>query len=758
MPPEGEAPRDGMIDGSWSTAVKQFFGTSYEAYDSNNGYSSSSPTGPISHVWFTGAKGILTEVMWPSIDTPQIKDNQFLVSDGSSFLFQEKTDATTKVEWLAKGVPAYKITNTDSNHRFVIEKTIFTDPDRDTLIERVRITRNISGLQFYVLHKPAVENTPMGNSAQASLGLATDTLGGIALPAGLYAWQDNSAQAMITDLGFTQVSAGFEGASDGYQDLTHNGYHMNDHYKAATSGNVALMGLLALPATTGVTEFNIAIGFGTTAQAAVQTAQASLSAGVGTLQNTYMNQWSAYQDTIFDLSGVSSDGGNLFRSSVALLKSSEDKTHAGAFVASPTIPWGDFQTDRNTTPTVNGTRTHQTGGYHLVWPRDLYQMATTFMAIKDTKSAIASLNFLKSAQYGPGLGSWQFGFRSHDKNGSFPQNMWTTTEPFWGGLQMDETAMPIILTYRLWKAGQITPHNYWDMVSRAADFIQQFGPWSPQERWEEVIGASPSTIAAEITSLWTAAEIADEEGDSQRATIYRETADSWASKSGDNIDTWAFTTSGSLPGGNYFVRIIGASSFSEIWNPNTAQTFPMANGSGTWPERDIVDGGFLELVRFGIRPALNQHIQQTLPVYDAEIRVDVPGIGPGFRRYLHDRYNYDGDTGQQTDGMLWPFLTGERGHYELESAIESGLSIPGLDSTIQPYIQTMEKMATPTFFLPEQVWDFGTRAGTPTGSAVPLGWTHGEYIKLLRSRNDRAVFDRIPSVANRADLLSQINK
>jgi glucoamylase len=70
MPPEGEAPRDGMIDGSWSTAVKQFFGTSYEAYDSNNGYSASSSTGPISHVWFTGAKGILTEVMWPSIDTP----------------------------------------------------------------------------------------------------------------------------------------------------------------------------------------------------------------------------------------------------------------------------------------------------------------------------------------------------------------------------------------------------------------------------------------------------------------------------------------------------------------------------------------------------------------------------------------------------------------------------------------------------------------------------------------------------------------
>jgi glucoamylase len=439
--------------------VKQFFGTSYEAYDSNNGYSGNSSTGPISHVWFTGAQGILTEIMWPSVDTPQVKESQFLVSDGSSFLFQEKTNSVTKVEWLAKGVPAYKITNSDSNGRFVIEKTIFTDPDRDTVIEHVRITRNIAGLQFYVLHKPAVENTPMGNSAQASLGLASDTLGGALLPAGLYAWEDTSAQALIADIGFTQVSAGFEGASDGYQDLLQNNDHMTLHYKTATGGNVALTGQLNIPQTAGVTEFNIAMGFATTPLVASQIAQTSLNSGVSSLQSTYMNQWSAYQDTIFDLSGVSSDGGNLFRSSVALLKSSEDKTHAGAFVASPTIPWGAFQDDKNATPIVNGTRTHQTGGYHLVWPRDLYQMATTFLAIKDTKSAIASLNFLKSAQYGPGLGSWQFGFRTHDKNGSFPQNMWASGEPFWGGLQMDETAMLSSLESRTNCATRLLGHG-----------------------------------------------------------------------------------------------------------------------------------------------------------------------------------------------------------------------------------------------------------------------------------------------------------
>src|SRR5262249_38714457 len=156
----------------------------------------------------------------------------------------------------------------------------------------------------------------------------------------------------------------------------------------------------------------------------------------------------------------------------------------------------------------DGTRAHLTGGYHLVWPRDLFQMATTFMALRDYRSAIASLNFLRSAQFGPKDGRWEFGGRAHVKDGSFRQNMWGNGDPFGAGLQLDEVAMPVVLAYRFWKAGQIRIDDYWDMVRRAADFIQSFGPWTPQERWEEIYGASPSTIAAEITALWTASEIA----------------------------------------------------------------------------------------------------------------------------------------------------------------------------------------------------------------------------------------------------------
>ena len=735
---QGEAFREGMHAARWSSANKQFVGTAFEAYDSKHGYSSQSATAPISKVWFTGGRGILNEIMWPSVDTPQVKDSQFVVSDGASFVCQERTDASSHVEWLAAGVPAFRVTNTDPLGRFTIEKTIFTDPDRDVVLTHVRIDRHVSGLNIYYLHKPGVSNTPLGNSA-----LVSNT--------GLYAWQGSQAQAVLFSVPLRAVSAGFEGASDGWTDLTAH-FQMNYRFETATNGNVAEMAWLDLGGAAGVSEFDVAIGFGSDVGVAEAAARTSLSIGYEPVLSEYARQWTEYQRTLVDLSSESGDGGALFRSSIAVLKSSEDKTSAGAIVASPTVPWGNHHDDNNSEVYRNGSRAHQTGGYHMVWPRDLYQMATTFMAVGDPASAVASLNFLRAAQYGPDSGTWKFGFRTHSKDGSFPQNCWTNGEVYWAGLQMDEVAMPVVLAYRLWHAGEINVHDYWDMVRRASDLIATFGPWSPQERWEEAPGASPSTIAAEIAALWTAGEIAQAVGDTARARHYRETADSWSAKPGDNVEAWTFTSTGQWGNGHYYTRIQGSSAVDEAWNPNGETKINLANGAGQWREKDLTDGGFLELVRFGVRPALDGAIIASLPVLDATIGVDLPGIGPGWKRYLHDRYNYADDSGEQTDGMIWPFFTGERGHYELERALEEGRGAQGASDAALPFVVAMEKMATPTHMLPEQVWDSGPAVGQATGSATPLGWTHGEYIKLLRSRRDGAVYDRLRVVEERTQL------
>ena len=471
-----------------------------------------------------------------------------------------------------------------------------------------------------------------------------------------------------------------------------------------------------------------------------------------------------------DLSPFSGDSGILFRASVAILKSMEDKTFSGAFVASPSVPWGQHRFDSGSlsesaragttlqaaTSFFNlaspSPRSGQTGGYHLIWPRDLYQMATTFLALGDSSSAIASLNYFKRIQYGPEHGTWNYGFRSRARDGSFLQNCWVNGEPFWTQLQMDQTALPIVLVNRLWKSQHIQLKDYWDLVRRAANFIEEFGPWSAQERWEENYGASPSTVAAQIAALWSAGKMASAMGEAESAKKYFARADSWSHKPSDNIDSWTFTSAGTRGNGKYFTRIEGAADYSQIWNPNDDASLWIGNGGGSHQEKDVLDGGFLELVRLGVRKALNTAILETLPEYDSFVKSETKQ-GPGFYRYTYDRYNYDDESGLQTAGMLWPLLSGERGHYEISAAAEKGLSLNEIRASARPFILAMESFATPSHMIPEQVWDKDARQGKPTGSATPLGWAHGEYIKLLQSAEVGFNGETIGSIADRSKML-----
>jgi glucoamylase len=169
-------------------------------------------------------------------------------------------------------------------------------------------------------------------------------------------------------------------------------------------------------------------------------------------------------------------------------------------------------------------------------------------------------------------------------------------------------------------------------------------------------------------------------------------------------------------------------------------------GPYEYPAREIVDAGFLDLVRFGIRKPDTALMADSLAVVDAVLKVDTPA-GPCWRRYNHDGFGQRDDGEPYEDwgtGRAWPLLTGERGHYELTA---------GRDP--RPYIRTMEGFASDTGLLPEQVWDAADLReahmflGKPTGAAMPLMWAHAEYVKLLRSSFDASVFSQVPEVADR---------
>jgi glucoamylase len=162
-----------------------------------------------------------------------------------------------------------------------------------------------------------------------------------------------------------------------------------------------------------------------------------------------------------------------------------------------------------------------------------------------------------------------------------------------------------------------------------------------------------------------------------------------------------------------------------------------------FPAAEIVDAGFLELVRYGIRKAGDPLIEDSLRVVDAVLKKDFPA-GPCWLRYTHDGYGQR-DDGSGFDiwgvGRPWPLLCGERGHYELAA---------GRD--VRSYVVALERFATATKLLPEQIWDLPDNPaalltyGGPTGSAMPLMWAHAEYVKLVRSVGDGQVFDLIPEV------------
>jgi glucoamylase len=68
---------------------------------------------------------------------------------------------------------------------------------------------------------------------------------------------------------------------------------------------------------------------------------------------------------------------------------------------------------------------------------------------------------------------------TQEADGYWAQNMWLDGRPYWMGLQMDETAFPILLVDALRReapkeAGDL--RRWWKLVHRAAGFLARNGP------------------------------------------------------------------------------------------------------------------------------------------------------------------------------------------------------------------------------------------------------------------------------------------
>ncbi len=685
----------------WTSSAKSGVGTSLN---------------PASRVWFTLSHGILNEIYYPRVDQACTRDLGLIITNGRDFISEEKRHTSSRVTYSVEDVPAYHLVNTCGEGRYRIEKDIITDPRRDVVLQRTRFTAlqgRLEDYHLFVLLAPHLGNHGAGNTARVG------AYKGVPM---LFAERDGNALALACSATWLKRSVGFVGVSDGWQDLMRHRL-MTWEYTCAENGNVALCAEVDMQSCSGT--FLIAVGFGGNPAEAGNRALASLYDGFESAQTRYTSEWQAWQRRLPVIDSGKRDDHNLFQVSTAVLQTHESKRFPGGLIASLAIPWGFSKGDDDL------------GGYHLAWPRDLVESAGGLLAAGAREDVHRVLHYLQVTQ---------------EADGYWPQNMWLDGTPYWSGIQMDETAFPILLVdlARREKAldnGELT--SLWPMVRRAAIFLVRNGPVTQQDRWEEDAGYSPFTLAVEIAALLVAADLADANNDSAGAAYLRETADTWNA----NVERWVYVTGTDLAKRvgveGYYVRIAPPET-ADAASPK-AGFVPIKNrpaGQSSEPAVHIVSPDALALVRFGLRAADDPRIANTVKVIDALLKVETP-FGPAWHRYNDDGYgeHEDGSAFDGTGiGRAWPLLTGERAHYELAA---------GRRAEAERLLKAMESFANEGGMLSEQVWDVPDIPnkelffGKPSGSAMPLVWAHAEYVKLRRSLHDGRIFDTPPQTVQR---------
>jgi glucoamylase len=660
---------------TWTPADKDGYGTS---------------TTTTSKVWHTLEDGRLTEVFYPDLGTPSVRSLEFVVSDKKGFSQRDTEASRHSTRLIDSRSLTYRQVNVEPG-RYRIAKTYVEDPARNVLMIRVRFT-SLSGkkLRLDLVYDPSLGNDHEDDVAHPSRHelLASDTGSPV-------------SSAVIGSPRFAHTSS------------------------QSTQGDVVQTAQTSLTGRRNHDALTVALGFGRAPSDALAAARASLDRGFAAVRDRYENGWHRY------LAGLkrppASADTDLYNASVMTLAAHEDKTYRGGYIASPTMPWVWGKGLEN-----------PSGAYHLVWARDLYQIATALTAAGDRAGANRAVEYLFLRQQKP--------------DGSFPQNSTVDGTPHWTNLQLDEVALPIVLA---WQLGRTGPGLY-DHIKRAADFIVNYpgAPNSPQERWENQSGYSPGTIAAEIAGLVCAADIARKNGDAASAARWEQTADDWHSR----VEGWTATTNGPYAPKPYYLRL------TKDGDPNAGTTYNIGDSGPIVDQRKVVDPSFLELVRLGVKNANDPVVKNTVGVVDQQL-----SAGDATGRYFWHRFNFDGygekkdgsdwDIGfppnptevwanNVTIGRNWPIFGGERGEYELLTGDTAGA---------RRRLSDMARAANQGEMLPEQVWapDFppagqpGFPLGEGTFSATPLAWSHAQFVRLAWSVQEGHPVERPGIVAAR---------
>jgi glucoamylase len=712
--------------------------------------------GQSSKAWYTVADGTLSDTYAPTIDNTDVKSLDPIVT-GPGFTALQPRDMTYTVASLDGSGMACQVTAHDAAHDFNVITDFITDPSAEAVVMRftlVPLPGAPPGLHLYLRLNPLLNGHGGGgtdNAGGESATTAATQRGPIPLSYSTNSFTEAVNRSYATPIyaalaassPFAATETGYAGAaSDGLTELDGSGA-LTSTAPDASNGNVVQTVEL------GSNSETVALGFGSTENDALGTALTASAAPFAATYAAYQAGWRAYDAGLrspqsFGQTGVDATTVRAYYLSANVLKASEDKTFAGATAASLASPWGQAVPAGQT---ASDGLAPYFGSYREVFPRDAYETFTGFLVDGDLATARQLVDY------------WFDDMQL--ANGSFPRNGLLNGEaaPDTGGLQLDETADPILAA---WQAGMAGDSSlYTEHIKPAADFLVANGPSDGVERWEEQAGFSPSTMADEVAGLVAAAAIAGVQKDTASQRLFLATADNFRRL----ILTTTVTDNGPLSSQPYFIRV------DKTGNPDAAASYTLGNGDSTsYDQRAVVDQGFLELVRLGELPASDPLVTNSLAVTGQALAAPTPS-GTGVMRYNGDGYgdceqsvyndcSVTGEpwaTNDEGTGHPWPVLSGENGEYQV-AAGDSAAETADLDF--------MLNSASGIGLVPEQVWNYpdvpaspygsdpttasiGFTDGQADGSAAPLTWAQAQLLRLIADQAAGKLIEQPSIVAQR---------
>jgi glucoamylase len=715
-----------------------------------------------SKAWYTMADGIVSDVYAPTIDNTDVKSLDPIVA-GPGFTSLQPRDMTYTATALDDTGMACEITAHDAAHHFNVVTDAITDPGSESVVLHytlVPLPGAPPGLHLYLDFNPLLNGHAGGgaaNSGAESATIVATSRGPVPLSYSTDSFTEAVNRSYATPVyaalaasqPYQQVETGFAGtASDGLTELDAAGALTSAVEQGgapdASNGNVAQTVELAGDSDT------VALSFGASEDSALTAALGASARPWSATYAQYRAGWRAYDSALRPPASfgnkqqVTTAERQAYYLSANVIMASMDKTFPGASAASLASPWG--QAVPAGQPAGNGLARYF-GSYREVFPRDAYETFTGFLTDGDIATARQMVRYWFDDLQLP--------------NGSFPRNglLNGMAAPDTGGLQLDETADPILAA---WQAGLATDAAlYTDHVKPAADFLVANGPADGVERWEEQSGFSPSTMADEVAGLVAAAAIAGVQGDAASQRLFLATADDFRNL----ILATTVTSDGPLSSLPYFIRL------SKNGNPGSAYSYTLGNGDpNSYDQRSVIDQGFLELTRLGELPAASPLISNSLAVAASAIGAPTAS-GAGVLRYNGDGYgdceqpvyndcSANGQpwaTSDQGTGHPWPVLSGENGEYQV---------LAGNSTATTADLDFMLASASGVGLVPEQVWNYpdvpaspygagpstasiGFTNGQADGSAAPLTWAQAQLLRLIADMSAGSLVEQPSIVASR---------